>query len=34
LVTEKIEKAYEKVKGMKWENIAKQFKIKIDKLSK
>jgi glycosyltransferase involved in cell wall biosynthesis len=34
MVAEKIEKAYEKVKGMKWENIAKQFKLKIDKLAK
>jgi glycosyltransferase involved in cell wall biosynthesis len=33
-VTQKIDRAYEKVKGMKWENIAKQFKLKIDKLSK
>jgi glycosyltransferase involved in cell wall biosynthesis len=31
---EKIERAYEKVKGMKWEVIAKQFKDKIDKLAK
>ena len=31
---EKIERAYEKVKKMKWELIAKQFKDKIDKLSK
>jgi hypothetical protein len=34
MVAEKIEKAYEKVRGMKWENIAKQFKLKIDKLAK
>jgi len=33
-VTQKIDRAYEKVKGMKWENIAKQFKLKIDKLSR
>ena len=33
-VTQKIDRAYEKVKGMKWENIAKEFKLKIDKLSK
>lgn len=31
---EKIERAYEKVKGMKWEITAKQFKDKIDKLAK
>ena len=31
---EKVERAYEKVKGMKWEVIAKQFKDKIDKLAK
>jgi len=31
---EKVERAYEKVKGMKWEVIAKQFKEKIDKLAK
>ncbi len=34
MANEKIEKAYEKVKGMSWANIAKQFKIKIDKLAK
>lgn len=33
-VAQKIEKAYEKVNGMLWSNIAKQFKIKIDKLAK
>lgn len=33
-VSEKIERAYEKVKGMSWVNIAKQFKVKIDKLAK
>lgn len=31
---EKIDRAYEKVKGMKWEVVAKQFKDKIDKLAK
>lgn len=31
---EKIDRAYEKVKGMRWEVIAKQFKEKIDKLAK
>lgn len=30
----KIDRAYEKVKGMRWEVIAKQFKEKIDKLAK
>ena len=34
MVAEKIQKAYEKVKGMTWENVAKQFKAKIDKLAK
>jgi glycosyltransferase involved in cell wall biosynthesis len=34
IAQEKIERAYEKVKDMKWEVIAKQFKDKIDKLSK
>jgi glycosyltransferase involved in cell wall biosynthesis len=34
IAQEKIERAYEKVKGMKWELIAKQFKEKIDKLAK
>jgi len=34
MVAEKIERAYEKVKGMSWEKIAKQFKVKIDKLAK
>lgn len=34
MVAEKIEKAYEKVKGMTWEKVAKQFKLKIDKLAK
>ena len=33
-VAEKIERAYEKVKGMTWAGIAKQFKVKIDKLAK
>ena len=33
-VAEKIEKAYQKVKGMSWTGIARQFKVKIDKLSK
>ena len=31
---DKIDRAYEKVKGMKWNVIAKQFKEKIDKLAK
>jgi glycosyltransferase involved in cell wall biosynthesis len=31
---DKIDRAYEKVKAMKWEVIAKQFKEKIDKLAK
>ena len=34
IAQEKVERAYEKVKGMKWEAIAKQFKEKIDKLAK
>jgi intein/homing endonuclease/glycosyltransferase involved in cell wall biosynthesis len=34
LAEQKIELAYEKVKSMKWEVIAKQFKEKIDKLAK
>jgi len=34
MVAEKIQKAYEKVKGMTWESVAKQFKVKIDKLVK
>jgi hypothetical protein len=33
-VAEKVERAYDKVKGMSWDKIAKQFKIKIDKLAK
>jgi len=33
-VKEKIENAYNKVSGMKWEGIAKQFKVIIDKLTK
>jgi glycosyltransferase involved in cell wall biosynthesis len=33
-VKQKIENAYQKVSGMKWEGIAKQFKVLIDKLSK
>lgn len=33
-VTEKIQRAYDKVKGMTWESVAKQFKLKIDKLAK
>ena len=33
-VEQKIERAYDKVNEMKWEKIAKQFKEKIDKLSK
>lgn len=31
---EKIDRAYEKVKSMRWEVISKQFKEKIDKLAK
>ena len=34
MVAEKIQRAYDKVKGMTWENVAKQFKVKIDKLAK
>jgi glycosyltransferase involved in cell wall biosynthesis len=34
MVAEKIDKAYKKVKEMKWDKVAKQFKTKIDKLSK
>lgn len=34
MVAEKIQRAYDKVKGMTWESIAKQFKAKIDKLAK
>jgi glycosyltransferase involved in cell wall biosynthesis len=34
MANEKIEKAYQKVKGMSWDKIAKQFKVKIDKLAK
>ena len=34
IAKEKVERAYEKVKAMKWEIIAKQFKEKIDKLAK
>jgi intein/homing endonuclease/glycosyltransferase involved in cell wall biosynthesis len=34
IAQEKVERAYEKVKGMKWEVIAKMFKDKIDKLAK
>jgi DNA gyrase subunit B len=34
IAEEKIDRAYEKVKGMRWEVIAKQFKDKIDKLAK
>jgi len=34
MVAEKIQRAYEKVKGMTWESVAKQFKVKIDKLTK
>ena len=33
-VKQKIENAYNKVSGMKWEGIAKQFKVLIDKLTK
>jgi glycosyltransferase involved in cell wall biosynthesis len=33
-VKEKIENAYNKVSGMKWEGIAKQFKVIIDRLTK
>ena len=34
MVKTKIENAYNKVSGMKWEGIAKQFKVIIDKLIK
>jgi len=34
MVAEKIQRAYEKVKGITWESVAKQFKVKIDKLTK
>jgi glycosyltransferase involved in cell wall biosynthesis len=34
MANEKVERAYAKVKGLTWENIAKQFKVKIDKLAK
>ena len=34
MVKVKIENAYNKVSGMKWEGIAKQFKVIIDKLTK
>jgi glycosyltransferase involved in cell wall biosynthesis len=34
MANEKIEKAYQKVKGMSWDKISKQFKVKIDKLAK
>jgi glycosyltransferase involved in cell wall biosynthesis len=34
MVAEKIQRAYDKVKGMTWESVAKQFKLKIDKLAK
>jgi glycosyltransferase involved in cell wall biosynthesis len=30
----KVENAYKKVSGMKWEGIAKRFKVLIDKLTK
>jgi glycosyltransferase involved in cell wall biosynthesis len=33
-VKQKIENAFNKVSGMKWESIAKQFKVLIDKLTK
>ena len=33
-VQDKIERAYEKVKKMTWEKVAKQFKDKIDELAK
>jgi glycosyltransferase involved in cell wall biosynthesis len=33
-VKQKIENAFNKVSGMKWEGIAKQFKVLIDKLTK
>jgi glycosyltransferase involved in cell wall biosynthesis len=34
MVKTKIENAYNKVSGMKWQSIAKQFKVIIDKLTK
>jgi glycosyltransferase involved in cell wall biosynthesis len=33
-VTQKVENAYNKVSAMKWDGIAKQFKVIIDKLAK
>jgi hypothetical protein len=33
-VKQKIENAYNKVSAMKWQGIAKQFKVLIDKLTK
>ena len=33
-VKQKIENAYNKVSAMKWEGIAKQFKVIIDKITK
>ena len=33
-VKQKIENAFNKVSAMKWEGIAKQFKVLIDKLTK
>jgi glycosyltransferase involved in cell wall biosynthesis len=34
MVSEKIERAYNKVRLMTWENIAKRFKVKIDEILK
>lgn len=34
MANDKIERAYEKVKAMTWDKVAKQFKVKIDKLAK
>ena len=34
IVKKKIEDAYEKVSAMKWDGIAKRFKVIIDKLAK
>jgi hypothetical protein len=33
-VADRVERAYQKVKSLTWENVAKQFKQKIDKLAK
>jgi len=33
-IKQKIENSYNKVSAMKWQGIAKQFKVLIDKLTK